>query len=257
MKKKSLLAIMLIALVLTLGLVVSCQPDPDPDAFAGTWEGTDGSGDKYKLVCDGFGSIEYTIEELGEEPETYKGTYSSDGTYVTLSYQEPYDEGTAYLYCHLITASDIVDYSLPPALEGKYAFHKEATSTACAFPANYGDDKYFGFTKDGNKYSGSINLSSTIVMGQDMDLSIPTAKVAMSLYVYESAYDPENVPALKCSTTQSMTFKNTAGGMEDPWNYKLEDCAVVGYSLRTKYTLTSTTLTISDDEGNELVLTKK
>ncbi len=82
MKKKSLFAIMLIALVLTLGLVVSCQPDPDPDELEGTWVYTIGSSE-FKLVIDGFGSYKSTTKVGGSLIGEESGTYTFGDGYIT------------------------------------------------------------------------------------------------------------------------------------------------------------------------------
>ena len=74
---------MLIALVLTLGVLVSCEPDPDPDELAGTWTYTSG-GMTTTINADGYGS--YTVSRTFSGMEIYRetGTYTLADGYVTL-----------------------------------------------------------------------------------------------------------------------------------------------------------------------------
>ena len=109
MKKKSLFAIMLIALVLTLGLVVSCQPDPDPDELQGTWTYVPAPGFEFSLNSDGFGKYTFTSKIGGEVESQESGSYTLDNGFVVISDGSSIETHTSakpeYVFLHPIDAS--------------------------------------------------------------------------------------------------------------------------------------------------------
>ncbi len=85
MKKKSLLAIMLIALVLTLGLMVSCQPDEPEFSIFGTWKSTVskmGTTTVTTYTLNSDGTFTGSVTKNGSPYEAYEGYYSLNNGYL-------------------------------------------------------------------------------------------------------------------------------------------------------------------------------
>ena len=254
--------ILLLAALMIVGLGVSCKPDPEPDAFKGTWKGTDGA-DEYTVVCDGFGKIKVTVSGGGEIEER-EGTYKAADGYVTITCNIEPQAGLFYIYTHQVTHDDIESYIFPESWEGKYIFHQsDADPAPCVFPTDYDPehDFMYQFTKDGNEYS-AVTVGSTYkqyVASSTFIATTTTATLSETFAVYDGDYDPEEIPALLCSETTTGKFKCTEGkgDEEEPWTYKIEDCSEITETSKTKYTLTSTSLTIYSGDDEPLVLTKQ
>ena len=198
MKKKSLLAIMLIALVLTLGFMVSCQPDPDPDELAGTWIYIPAPNYEVKLVCDGFGSYTFTTTYNGVVTDSESGQYSLDNGFVVIDRRSEMETHSSsqpmYVYAHPIDASHA--HLGFQETTGTYVYSSDPESPNYE---NYFQDPY---SISGTKYTNSFSTfdvsGGTIKFSSDEQYKVAGVTVyefiseGTATYVANPGYDGEN-----------------------------------------------------------------
>lgn len=243
MKKKSILAILVIALVLTVGLMVSCEPDPDPDELAGTWVYSSG-GAEFKLQIDGYGKYSSTTKYSGVVISSESGTYTIADGYVTTDAQMQ----------SMFTSSN-PEYVFVYQSGDDFYLASDDDDTPKSYP-NVDYDGPFELT-GGNTYS--LERSETVAGITYAEREVYTVSGSTLSFSETNSYKDGDTLLYKFDVSGSATCVVAPGGVNpypDPYLYFYDDTYTT-YEKKFKYTHNGDVLKVYVEDGTEISLTKQ